>query len=390
MIPYGKHSISWNDIYRVVVQLRFHSLTQGKRIEEFEKAFAEKVGARYAVSVASATAGLHISLLALKLPEGSVVATSPISFVASSNAAIYAGLQPLFVDVSPESFNVDVQKLEIELDSNPKISAVIPVHYSGLACEMSEIKRIAQKNKVRVVEDAAHALGATYVTGEPVGCCKYSDITVFSMHPVKSVTTGEGGMITTNSTSIYRQLLRLRSHGINKLDDSFLNPLHSKTGDVDNLWYYEMQELGFHYRLTEIQAALGISQLKRLDRFISKRKRIAKFYFDSFKDNENFTIPRRFNLDRSSHHLFTIQINFNKTKKSKNQILHELRNSGIITQVHYMPIPLHPYYASLGYSVDNIPEAMDFYYSTLSIPIFPDLSKSKMSHVVKSIKKVIV
>ena len=390
MIPYGKHSISWRDIFKVAVQLRFHSLTQGKRIEEFEKAFAEKVGARYAVSVSSATAGLHISLLALKLPAGSVVATSPISFVASSNASLYAGLRPLFVDVSSESFNIDVKILESELDRNPMVSAIIPVHYSGLACEMTEIARIAQKNKVKVIEDAAHALGATYDTGEPVGCCKYSDITVFSMHPVKSVTTGEGGMITTNSESIYRQLLRLRSHGINKMDDNFLSPLHSKTGHVENLWYYEMQELGFHYRLTEIQAALGISQLKRLDRFISKRRKIARFYFDCFKENENFTIPRGFNLDQSSHHLFTIQIDFNKTKKSKNQIMHELRESGITTQVHYMPIPLHPYYSTLGYSVDNIPEAMNFYYSTLSIPIFPDLSRSKMSLVVKLIKKVVV
>jgi perosamine synthetase len=390
MIPYGKHSISWLDIYKVAMQLRFHSLTQGKRIDEFEKAFAAKVGASYAVSVSSATAGLHISLLALNLPKGSIVATSPISFVASSNAALYSGLEPLFIDVSRESKNIDVKKLELELDLNPNISAVIPVHYSGLPCEMSEINQISQKRKVRIIEDAAHALGASYVTGEPVGCCKYSDITVFSMHPVKSVTTGEGGMITTNSNSIYRQLLRLRSHGINKMDDSFLSPLHSKTGEVDNLWYYEMQELGFHYRLTEIQAALGISQLKRLDQFIAKRKKIAKFYFDSFKDHKIFNIPKQFNLNQSSHHLFTIQIDFSKTEKNKNQIMLELREAGIVTQVHYMPIPLHPYYASLGYSVENIPEAMDFYYSTLSIPIFPNLSRRKMKRIVKTINKVLI
>ncbi len=389
MIPYGKHSVNNLDVLRVAHQLRFRSLTQGAKIEEFEVNFAKKVHAKYAVAVSSATAGLHISLLALNLPERSKVATSPISFVASANSAIYAGLEPTFVDVEADSFNMDPAQLKRLLDSGSNVSATIPVHYSGVACDMEAIYNLCKERGVKVVEDAAHALGARYPTGEPVGCGKYSDIAVFSMHPVKSMTTGEGGMITTNDYEIYRRLLRLRSHGINKLDDVITNEFLSKTNAIPNVWYYEMQTLGYHYRLTEIQAALGDSQLKRLHKFMEKRRKRAEYYLELLFPNNNFTIPKGFNLQDSSHHLFTIIIDFKKCKKSKNQIMFELKQARIVTQVHYMPIPLHPFYSQKGYSTHNLVNALNFYHSVLTIPLFPDLSRRKQRYISKKLKEVI-
>ncbi len=389
MIPYGKHSVNNLDVLRVAHQLRFRSLTQGAKIEEFEVNFAKKVHAKYAVAVSSATAGLHISLLALNLPERSKVATSPISFVASANSAIYAGLEPTFVDVEADSFNMDPAQLKRLLDSGSNVSATIPVHYSGVACDMEAIYNLCKERGVKVVEDAAHALGARYATGEPVGCGKYSDIAVFSMHPVKSMTTGEGGMITTNDYEIYRRLLRLRSHGINKLDDVITNEFLSKTNAIPNVWYYEMQTLGYHYRLTEIQAALGDSQLKRLHKFMEKRRKRAEYYLELLFPNNNFTIPKGFNLQDSSHHLFTIIIDFKKCKKSKNQIMFELKQARIVTQVHYMPIPLHPFYSQKGYSTHNLVNALNFYHSVLTIPLFPDLSRRKQRYISKKLKEVI-
>lgn len=389
MIPYGKHSVSNLDVLRVAHQLRFRSLTQGAKIEEFEVNFAKKVQAKYAVAVSSATAGLHISLLALNLPEQSKVATSPISFVASANSVIYAGLKPTFVDVEAESFNMDPAQLMRMLDSGSNVSATIPVHYSGVACDMEAIHSICNERGVKIIEDAAHALGAKYPTGEPVGCGKYSDIAVFSMHPVKSMTTGEGGMITTNDYAVYKRLLQLRSHGINKLDDAIKNQFLSNTNGISNIWYYEMQTLGYHYRLTEIQAALGDSQLKRLHKFMERRQKRAEYYLELLFPNENFTIPKGFNLNDSSHHLFTIIIDFKKCEKSKNQIMVELKQAGIVTQVHYMPIPLHPFYSQNGYSTDNLVNALDFYHSVLTIPLFPDLSRRKQRYISNKLKEVI-
>jgi dTDP-4-amino-4,6-dideoxygalactose transaminase len=250
VIPYGRHSTNFRDAFQVAFQIRFRSLTQGVKIEELERLFAQKVGAKYAVAVSSATAGLHLSVLSLNLPIKSAVATSPISFVASSNAIIYAGCKSTFVDIDPETANMDLSALKVAIGLDSNIKAVIPVHYSGFPCDMKSIYEVCQSNGIAIIEDAAHALGAHYESGESVGSCRYSDLTVFSLHPVKSITAGEGGIITTNNYNLYKKLLRLRSHGINKNDDQFRNSILSVTDGQPNLWYYEMQELGFHYRMT--------------------------------------------------------------------------------------------------------------------------------------------
>ena len=389
MIPYGRHSTNFRDAFQVAFQVRFRSLTQGAKIEELERLFADKVGAKYAVAVSSATAGLHLSVLSLNLPMNSSVATSPISFVASSNAIIYAGSKATFVDIHPNSANIDINSLKVSIGLDSSIKAVIPVHYSGFPCDMKSIYEICQSNGVSIIEDAAHALGAHYESGESVGSCKYSDLTVFSLHPVKSITAGEGGIITTNSYDLYKKLLRLRSHGINKKDDKFLNGVLSVTDGKPNLWYYEMQELGFHYRMTEIQAVLAISQLKRLDAFMLKRCQLALRYVKEFKSEKNFNFLTGHDLELSGNHLFVIKIDFSRVQKSRNQIMLELRELGILTQVHYLPIPLHPFYSKLGYGIENIPNALIFYNQALSIPLFYGLSKRQQNFVINSLRKVI-
>jgi UDP-4-amino-4,6-dideoxy-N-acetyl-beta-L-altrosamine transaminase len=389
VIPYGRHSTNFRDAFQVAFQVRFRSLTQGAKIEELERLFAKKVGAKYAVAVSSATAGLHLSVLSLNLPKNSSVATSPISFVASSNAIMYAGFNSTFVDIDPSSANMDASSLKVSIGLDSNIKAVIPVHYSGFPCDMKSIYETCQANEISVIEDAAHALGAHYESGESVGSCKYSDLTVFSLHPVKSITAGEGGVITTNNYDLYKKLLRLRSHGINKNDDKFRNSVLSVTDGKANLWYYEMQELGFHYRMTEIQAVLAISQLKRLDAFMLKRRKLALRYAKEFKGEKNFNFLTGHDLKLSSNHLFVVEIDFSRVQKSRNQIMVELRELGIVTQVHYMPIPLHPFYSELGYDVEDIPNSLNFYNRALSIPLFYGLSVRRQKFVIKNLRRVI-
>lgn len=389
MIPYGRHSTNFRDAFQVAFQVRFRSLTQGAKIEELERLFAKKVGAKYAVAVSSATAGLHLSVLSLNMPKNSSVATSPISFVASSNAIMYAGFKSTFVDIDPSSANMDASALKVSIGLDSNIKAVIPVHYSGFPCDMKSIYETCQANEISIIEDAAHALGAHYESGESVGSCKYSDLTVFSLHPVKSITAGEGGVITTNNYDLYKKLLRLRSHGINKNDDKFRNSVLSVTDGKANLWYYEMQELGFHYRMTEIQAVLAISQLKRLDAFMLKRRKLALRYVKEFKGEKNFNFLTGHDFKLSSNHLFVIEIDFSRVQKSRNQIMVELRELGIVTQVHYMPIPLHPFYSELGYDVEDIHNSLNFYNRALSIPLFYGLSVRRQKFVTKNLRRVI-
>ena len=390
MIPYGRQSINLFDVLSVSKQLAFKSLTQGSKIEEFEERVAEYVGAKYAIAVSSATAGLHLAVMALELPANSEIITSPISFVASSNAILYSNHQPKFIDVERETINIDLSLVAQEIESNKNVRAVIPVHFAGLPCNMEELSRLSAAKGVKIIEDAAHALGASYPNGKKVGSCEFSDMTVFSFHPVKSITTGEGGMITTNSYALYKKLLRLRSHGINKLNDSFESSLLSTTDGISNPWYYEMQELGFNYRLTELQAALGLSQIDRLDKFIKDRRSRVAWYLLNLSQVPSATPVQSNSSTLSAHHIFPIRVNYSELKISRARLMTSLKERGIGTQVHYVPIPLHPYYQKLGFGIEKIPEAMSYYHEALTIPLYPSLKQSQQRKVIVELSNLIV
>ncbi len=389
MNSYGKQSTNLRDALVVGWQVWRNSLTQGPKIQEFELAVAKKVGAKYAVAVSSATAGLHLALLALELEPNSEVATSPISFLSSSNAALYAGLKPRFIDIDPETLNISITNTLRAMAEGDSIKALIPVHMAGSACELEELSKVAKAKGVAIIEDAAHALGGHYSNGQPVGNCAFSDMTVFSFHPVKSITTGEGGVITTNREDLYRRLLRLRSHGINQLDDKLFDKLLGFTNGEKNLWYHEMQDLGYHYRLSEIQAALGVSQMKKLDKFISRRRNIAMRYDRLFEKCPEIKLTHCQKRQSSAHHLYIIEIEFTEISISRNELMKRLKLLGIGTQIHYRPIPTQPYYVQNGYASNQIPNAMDYYSRCLSIPIYPGLSKKQQRSIVNALLTLI-
>ena len=277
MITYSRQNVSFLDAFKVAWQVKFKSLTQGEKIREFEFKVAEYVGARYAVAVSSGTAGLHLAHLALGHPEGANVVTSPISFVATANSIIYASQNPIFVDIELNSGNLSVEELRKTIETLD-VKTIVPVHYAGTPCDMKKIYEIAKNKKINIIEDAAHALGGYYESGEKIGSCNFSDMTVFSFHPVKSITTGEGGIITTNDEHLYKKLLQLRTHGIHKNEYEFEEKFIAYTDRIPNTWYYEMNMLGYHYRMTDIQAALGCSQMNKLDKFMRKRRKLATRY----------------------------------------------------------------------------------------------------------------
>ena len=364
MIPYGKQDINQADIDSVVDVLHSDFLTQGPKVIEFEKNLSDYCKAKYTKVVNNGTAALHLAYLAIGLKKDDIVWTTPNTFVATANSALYCGATIDFVDINPKTYNLSIDCLKEKLiqakEDNKLPKLVVPVHFAGQSCEMEEIWRLSQEYSFKVIEDASHALGGEF-QNKKIGCCEYSDMAVFSFHPVKMITTGEGGAITTNNKQLDEKIDLLRSHGITKNATKFDN-------ESDGGWYYEQQALGFNYRLTDIQAALGISQLKRLDDFVAKRREIAKQYFDKL---DNGILPYQHPDTNSSWHLFVIQIE-NRRKTYK-----RLKEQEIMTQVHFIPVNTQPFYNRKTLKNSNI-----FYQHCLSLPIYADLTNSEQNKVI--------
>ena len=388
-IPYGRHSIEEDDIEAVVSILRHGWLTQGPQIEAFENAVASRVGSRYAVAVSSGTAALHLAALAAGVTSGDRLITSPNTFVASANCAEYLGATALLADIDSKTLNIDLTELERVCAAAAPVKAIVPVHFAGLPCDMPAIRAIAERHNAVIIEDAAHALGAAYEDGKPVGSCAYSDMTIFSFHPVKIMATGEGGMVTTNSEPIYRALLRLRAHGITKGDDPFRYPELAYTDGVRNPWYYEMQELGYNYRITDMQCALGISQIARLDRFLARRRELALRYDRILAEIPHIEPAQRDGRSRSGHHLYPVRIDFGKTRYSRAALMTELTARHIICQVHYIPVHYHPYYREHGLRDARFPVAEAYYDQALSLPLYYGLTDDDQDYVVRQLKELL-
>jgi len=376
-IPYGRQSIDQDAIDEVSKILKSDWLTQGPMIRGFEESLCRYTGARYAVAVSSGTAALHISCLAAGIKGGDEVITSAITFAASANCALYCGARPAFADISPDHIDIDPE--EIERSVTGKTKAVIPVHFAGHPCRMDAIRKIAKKRGLIIIEDAAHALGAEY-NGSKVGSCKYSDMTIFSFHPVKSITTGEGGAVLTNSKYLYDRLLLMRNHGITK--DA------SKLHKHDGPWFHEMQELGFNYRITDFQSILGISQLKKLDKFIKARRKIAHQYNNELSEIDAIDLPSEDLNVKSAWHLYCIRIKGNKPDAVRKKVFCALRDNGIGAQVHYIPVYKHPYYKKIGYGDVVCANAESFYRRAISIPIYPAMTEKDSGYVIDTLSKI--
>lgn len=388
MITYGKHHIDEDDIDAVVKVLRAGILTQGPVVPAFERAVADYVGARHAVAVASGTAALHLAAMAAGLGPGDTLVTSPITFVASANAGRYVGADVAFADIDPHTVNLSPASLADVVRGRDRVRAIVPVHFGGLPCDMVEIKAIADAAGAIVIEDAAHALGSRYPDGQAVGSCAHSLMTIFSFHPVKAIAAGEGGMITTNDDAMYRELLRLRSHGINKLDDRLECPERAATDGLPNPWYYEMQELGYHYRITDIQCALGLSQFAKIDRFIARRRELAERYDRAFAGMRHLAPAQPMGRERSGLHLYAVRIDFAALGTSRAAFMARLREGGIGTQVHYIPVPAQPYYQRLGFKPEDYPNALAYYEQALSLPLFYDLTDEQQERVIGLVREL--
>ncbi len=376
-LPYGQQWIDDEDINEVVKVLKGDYLTTGPKISEFENRLAQYVGSKYAVAVSNGTAALHAACFAAGIEKGDEVITTPLTFAASANCILYQGGKPIFADIDFDTYNIDPS--EIEKNITEKTKAIIPVDFTGQPVDMDRIKDIAEKYGLIVIEDAAHALGAEY-KGNKIG--SLADMTIFSFHPVKHITTGEGGMITTNDEKLYNRLVLFRTHGITRDANRLAN---KKEGS----WYYEQLELGYNYRITDIQCALGISQLNKLDKFIQRRKEIVQKYNNYLKDIDGVILPYQATYAKSSWHLYVIQLELEKFKVGRKIIFEALRAENIGVNVHYIPVYYHPYYQRLGYKKGLCPKAEKFYERALTLPLYPKMEEKDIEDVVTALEKVL-
>ena len=384
MIPYGRQDICQADIDAVVDVLRSDYLTQGPMVPRFERVVAQHVGAAHALAVNSATSALHIACLALELGPGDHLWTTPVTFVASANCALYCGAQVDFVDIDPRTYNLCPLALERKLEQAkldgklPKI--VVPVHLCGQPCDMQAIHGLAQRFGFKVIEDASHAIGGRY-QGEYIGNCRYSDITVFSFHPVKIITTAEGGMALTNDPALANKMGLMRSHGITR--DSA-----QMTHEADGPWYYQQIDLGFNYRMTELQAALGVSQMERLNQFVARRHQLARRY-DDLLLSLPVTTPWQHADGYSGLHLYVIRLQLEKIEKSHRQVFESLRELGIGVNLHYIPVHTQPFYQKMGFKTGDFPQAESYYAEAISIPMYPTMTEAQQGEVVTALREIL-
>jgi UDP-4-amino-4,6-dideoxy-N-acetyl-beta-L-altrosamine transaminase len=385
MIPYGKQDINQQDIEAVLNVLKSDFLTQGPQVPAFEKAVTSFTGAKYALAMNSATSALHVACLALGVKEGDYVWTSPITFVASANCALYCGANIDFVDIDEKTYNMSPISLEeklIEAKKKNKLpKVVIPVHLCGQPCDMKAIKKLSNEYGFKIIEDASHAIGGKYL-GKPIGCGEFSDITIFSFHPVKIITTAEGGMALTNSDELNTKMSLLRSHGITRDEKQM-------THKPDGPWYYQQIELGYNYRMTELQAALGLSQMSRLVEFVDKRHLLAKRYNEKLT-NLPLILPYQLENTYSGLHLYVIKLELNKIKKTHLEVFNFLKEKGIGVNLHYIPVHTQPYYKKLGFKEGSFKKAEDYYSAAISIPMYSGLSFEDQDKVIATIKEALI
>jgi UDP-4-amino-4,6-dideoxy-N-acetyl-beta-L-altrosamine transaminase len=384
MIPYGRQWIDDDDIAAVVDVLRSDWLTQGPVVDQFEECVARRVGAKHAVAVSSGTAALHLAAIAAGMGPGDVLWTSPITFVASANCALYTGASVDFVDVEADTALMDAglleHKLAVAAASGSLPKAIVAVHFAGQSCDMAPIRAVASRYEVTVIEDAAHAVGGSY-SGTPVGACEFSDMTTFSFHPVKVITTGEGGMITTNDDMLASRLRLLRTHGITR-DPGLM------TCEPDGPWYYEQVELGYNYRITDIQCALGISQMRRLDEFVARRAELAARYDELLAGLPVRLLARR-DGRMSGWHLYVINVR-PEIGQSRREVFDSLRAAGVGANVHYIPVHVQPYYRALGFKPGDFPVAEAYYQSAITLPLYAAMTEAEQDVVVAALKKALL